>query len=413
MMRRGLRGAMLASVVAVLAGCGTPTTPAAPAGAKAQPGGTEVQANPSAPKVAVEPADHSTGVRLDAPITIQADGGVLTDVTVSDAGGAVTGLLDSAKRTWSWTGGLDSDSTYTVSATASAPGGQDTKVTASFHTLAAPNRLTTAALPEDGTTVGVGMPIKLHFNTDIPVDKRQNIVDHIAVDANPAQTGGWIWFTADEAHYRPAKYWQSGTTVTVRAQLQGVDAGNDYWGLGNWTETFHIGDSHISYVDTASHRMTVYNNGQLQWNWPVSTGRPNLQTINGTLVVWYKSQVVKMDSLGLGIPRNSPDGYFEDVYWDTAISVDGFFVHSAPWSVWAQGYQNVSHGCVNLSPSRAIDFFNFSQPGDVVVVQNSTRPADWTDGEGDWQADFSQFTSGGRDITVGGGTSSGHPLQSH
>jgi lipoprotein-anchoring transpeptidase ErfK/SrfK len=409
MMRRGLRGVLLLGALSALTACGGPAASSAPAGAPGKPGGgTQVQANAAAPKLVIQPADKATGVRLDAPIDIRADGGSLTAVNVSDGKSALTGVFDNGRRNWSWAGGLESDTTYTITVTAAGAGGNDTSATASFHTLAAPNKLDMDSYPGDGSTVGVGMPIKLIFNTDVPDNKRQNLVDHIAVDASPAQAGGWIWFSAHEAHYRPAKYWQSGTTVTVRAQLLGVDAGDDYWGESNWSETFTVGDSHISYVDTAAHRMTVYSNGQLQWNWPVSTGRPNLQTINGTLVVWGKSQVVRMDSTGLGIPRNSPDGYFEDVYWDTAISTDGFYVHAAPWSVWAQGYQNVSHGCVNLSPSRAVDFFNFSRPGDVVIVQNSTRAADWTDGEGDWQLDASQLVAGGRAISVGGGAGVGH-----
>ncbi len=29
------------------------------------------------------------------------------------------------------------------------------------------------------------------------------------------------------------------------------------------------------------------------------------------------------------------------------------YVHSAPWSVADQGKRNVSHGCINISPSNA------------------------------------------------------------
>jgi hypothetical protein len=86
------------------------------------------------------------------------------------------------------------------------------------------------------------------------------------------------------------------------------------------------------------------------------------------------------------------------VFWDTAISTDGFFIHSAPWSVWAQGSRNVSHGCVNLSESRAVQFFNFSQQGDVVVVKNTNRVADSSDGEADWQVPWDQFANSGGQV---------------
>ena len=70
-------------------------------------------------------------------------------------------------------------------------------------------------------------------------------------------------------------------------------------------------------------------------------------------------------------------------------------MHAAPWSVAQQGNDNVSHGCINLSTERAAWFFNFSQPGDVVEVQNSIGPNrsaadgdiyDWAISWADWQA---------------------------
>ena len=184
--------------------------------------------------------------------------------------------------------------------------------------------------------------------------------------------------------------------MTLNARLRGFDAGNGVWGLGDWTSNFTISpDKHVSILDNNSHQMQVFNNDQLLYTWPISMGRPSLPTLEGTLVVTYRQQDVLMDSRTIGIPRNSPDGYYEHVYWNTAISTDGFFIHSAPWSVWAQGSRNVSHGCVNLSPDRATTFFNWSRPGDIVQVKNTGRPADAGDGEGDWQIPFEQYANSG------------------
>ena len=60
-----------------------------------------------------------------------------------------------------------------------------------------------------------------------------------------------------------------------------------------------------------------------------------------------------------------------------------------------QGVRDVSHGCVNASPSAAQTFFNFSQVGDAVVVKNTARVADEGDGEGDWQVPFAQYANSG------------------
>jgi len=106
------------------------------------------------------------------------------------------------------------------------------------------------------------------------------------------------------------------------------------------------------------------------------------------------------------------------VYWDTAISTNGFFIHSAPWDVGIQGYANVSHGCVNLSPERAQVFYDFSQPGDIVIGSNTGRVADAGDGEGDWQVPFASFANSGGPIvqpsSAAGGADRGrwHPAAS-
>ena len=67
------------------------------------------------------------------------------------------------------------------------------------------------------------------------------------------------------------------------------------------------------------------------------------------------------------------------------MSYSGIYVHSAPWSVGSQGRSNVSHGCLNVSPSNAVWFYDNTKRGDIVEVINtvgSTLPG--TDGLGDW-----------------------------
>ena len=75
-----------------------------------------------------------------------------------------------------------------------------------------------------------------------------------------------------------------------------------------------------------------------------------------------------MDSRTIGIPLNDPDGYKLTVNYAVRITWGGVYVHSAPWSVGSQGYANVSHGCINLSPDNAAWYFNQVGIGDPVVV---------------------------------------------
>jgi lipoprotein-anchoring transpeptidase ErfK/SrfK len=65
-----------------------------------------------------------------------------------------------------------------------------------------------------------------------------------------------------------------------------------------------------------------------------------------------------MDSSTYGVPVNSPNGYRLEVEYATQMSYSGIYVHSAPWSVGSQGRSNVSHGCLNVSPSNAVWFYD-------------------------------------------------------
>ena len=71
--------------------------------------------------------------------------------------------------------------------------------------------------------------------------------------------------------------------------------------------------------------------------------------------------------------------------WATQMSYSGVFVHSAPWSVGAQGHTNTSHGCLNVSPANAEWFYDHVKRGDIVVVVNTVGPTlSGTEGLGDW-----------------------------
>ena len=62
--------------------------------------------------------------------------------------------------------------------------------------------------------------------------------------------------------------------------------------------------------------------------------------------------------------------------------------------MWAQGHENVSHGCVNASPQFAAWFYGIAQRGDIVVVTGTDRPLPWDNGYGFWQASWRQWVQG-------------------
>lgn len=392
--RRPIALAALVAAVSLLAGCGVPGSSAVNRAALAV-------SVPTPPDLSITPADRSADVPLDVPVTVSTSTGSLTSVAVTKVGGdPVPGTLAGNGRTWVASDGLDPGARYQVTAVALGSGGTHTTAQATFATLAGiSGRLLTDSTPDDGSTVGVGEPIDLHFQSPIAPAQQPEIVKHLHVTSTPPQAGAWHWFSDSVLHYRPAQYWQTGTKVTVTANFHGVNAGNGVWGLADWSSTFTVGAKHVSLLSDTTHQMQVYENDKLIDTWPISMGKPGFETLSGNLIVLGKTYKIKMNSCqtfggAACVPGNV--NYYDDyVYYDTAISTNGFFIHSAPWSVGDQGYRDVSHGCVNLSEAHAITFYNWSLPGDVVQISPTSNIADINNGEADWQIPFAQFDNTG------------------
>ena len=364
--------------------------------ARGQPQGGQgpARAQGSGLQLAFSPTNGATAVPLDAPITVNASGGHLTAVQVSGSQGQpVAGVLAPGGETWSSSpGALAPLTSYTVLVVGRTSSGKAVQQQASFTTLQPTATLTTDIEPTSGT-VGVGMPIVVKFNQ--PVVDKAAVQRALVVQMSTPVLGAWNWISAKEVRFRPQAYWPTGEHVTLASNLAGVNAGNGVWGVTSRAVGFTVGDAHVSTVDISAHSMSVTNNGQVVQNFKDSAGRDKYPTMGGVHIVLAKEPDVLMDSQSVGIPRNSPDGYYEHVAEDVNITNGGEFVHAAPWSVGAQGNSNVSHGCVNLAPNDATWFFNFSQRGDIVKVVNSPRPPELGDsGTVDWNTPWDKWVAG-------------------
>jgi lipoprotein-anchoring transpeptidase ErfK/SrfK len=246
----------------------------------------------------------------------------------------------------------------------------------------------------DGDTVGVGMPIVIEFSKDLPKSRRAAVERRLFVESTPAVQGSWYWWSDSEVHYRPKEYWTPGTKVSLRAAIGGLPMGNGNYGKRDRFVDFQIGDHVVTKVDGSSHVARVYRNGTLVRTMPASLGKGSTPTSSGTLVVMDKKAQMKFDSGTFGVPANTPGGYRQDVKWDVRFTWGGEFFHSAPWSVGDQGRRNVSHGCVNLSPSNAQWFFDLAKKGDVVQVVKTGRHVAPGDGWTDWNVPWSTFVKG-------------------
>ena len=77
-------------------------------------------------------------------------------------------------------------------------------------------------------------------------------------------------------------------------------------------------------------------------------------------------------------------GYDIQVPWSVRFTWSGDYLHDAYWSVGEQGFANVSHGCVNLSPAHAKTYYQLAVPGDPVTISGSPRGGTWDNGWTVW-----------------------------
>jgi lipoprotein-anchoring transpeptidase ErfK/SrfK len=349
------------------------------------------------PKLNASVTDGAVGVSVDSPVTVSAEGGVLGAVTmVNEEGEPVDGKLSPDGLTWATSEPLGYNKSYTLTAQALGLGGVTSR-DMTFETHSPENLTMPYVLPNDGEVVGIGQPVAVRFDENIP--NRLAAERAIKVTTNPPVEGAFYWLNNHEVRWRPANYWNPGTTVDVTVNTYGVDLGDGLYGQEDVTTHFTIGDAVITTIDDDTKTLTVKRNGEVIKTMPVSMGKNSTPTNNGTYLVGDRFSHIVMDSSTYGVPVNSANGYRTEVDWATQISYSGIFVHAAPWSVGSQGYNNVSHGCINVSTSNGRWFYDNSKRGDLVEIVNtvgSTLPG--TDGLGDWNIPWEQWKAGNAKI---------------
>ncbi|GJF08733.1 hypothetical protein NGTWS0302_26420 [Mycolicibacterium cyprinidarum] len=393
--RGRLMAAMLVPAIAVaLTACGGGSESAAPQviNDKGTPFGDLL-----VPKLTSSVQDGAVGVSVDSPVTVTAELGVLGAVTmVNEDGKTVSGQLSKDGLTWETAEPLGYNKRYTLTAQSLGLGGATSRQM-SFETHSPENLTMPYVLPNEGEVVGVGQPVAIRFDENIP--NRLAAQRAITVKTEPPVEGAFYWLSNREVRWRPAEYWKPGTTVDVAVNAYGVDLGDGLFGQDNVSTRFTIGDAVVSTIDDSTKTLTVRRNGEVIKSMPVSMGKNSTPTNNGAYIVGERRAEMVMDSSTYGVPVNSPNGYRTEVDWATQISYSGIYVHAAPWSVGSQGYSNVSHGCINVSTSNGQWFYNNSKRGDVVEVINtvgSTLPG--SDGLGDWNIPWSQWKAGNANL---------------
>ncbi|WP_163513208.1 L,D-transpeptidase [Fodinicola acaciae] len=358
----------VAAVALLATGCSGKTFPAK-AAKPAVPAAT----------VAISPATGSQNVPTAGGITVTASGGKVTNVSVKSGGSTVVGDLSADGLTWKSKWALNGAQTYTVTATAVNSAGQTSTQTSTFSTYKPTKFFDTEIGQGSGKTYGVGMPIQLTF--DRSITNKAAIEKALEVTTSKPVVGAWYWLDSQHLNFRPQDYWPANTKVTVRGHFNGVAGTSSAYGK-DISQTFNIGRSLIAVVGTRTHRMQVYKDGKLVYNWKIATGRPGHDTPNGTYLTINKGNPVRMRPADV---QKGESGYYDlMVPWAVRFTWSGIFLHDAYWSVGDQGHRNVSHGCVNMSPSNSKTYYQMELPGDVVTVTGSPLAGSRGDGWTDW-----------------------------
>ncbi|WP_030490306.1 L,D-transpeptidase [Micromonospora chokoriensis] len=387
-MRLRRRLALVAVTVAatplVLGGCTTERKPAA------RPPDRVVVPSP---ELTLTPADLSRNVPLSAEVVPLVTGGKITAVRLVDDTGALVRVEPREDGSaWVPAAPLRPQRTYTAQVTATGDAGGTTTRTATFTTMAMSTKpqVTSTLYFGDKRTYGTAMPVTIGFDPPIPRAARADVQRRLFVTTSPPQPGAWSWVDdGSQVYYRAPDFWRPGTTISVRAGLEGLPIGAGQVGDADRTATSRIGRQVALEVDNATKQMRVLRDGKLIRKIPVSLGKPSTPTSSGKMVIMEKHQYTTFDT------RGEPNGgYVVNVEDAQRLTWGGEFIHGAPWSVSDQGHRNVSHGCTNISAANADWLMGVTQVGDLVTFTGTEVRLQAGNGWTAWNTSWAQFVKG-------------------
>jgi lipoprotein-anchoring transpeptidase ErfK/SrfK len=346
--------------------------------------GTSATASGTA-QVSITPANGSASVKPNRGVTVTVAHGKLRGVQVVTGHDPAAGTLSQNGTAWHSLWPLRVNTHYTVTVTAVGTNGKTVTATSSFGTLR-PSRTVVASTILGHGPYGVGIPIMIDFNHTVAPRYRASVERAIEIKSSKPVVGAWEWDNEcgepECLSFRTREYWPQHTKVSFDGHFNGIEVAPGVYGVANLSQSFSIGDSLIGVTSTVNHHTRIYWKGKYYQTWPDSTGRPGLDTVDGTYLTIEKANPTLMTGPGY---TNLP------VYWSVRFTWSGDYYHSAPWSVGEQGFVNVSHGCVNLPPADAQWYYERADPGDPITVTGSPAAGSWDDGWTEWFLTWKQL----------------------
>ncbi|MGH4033848.1 L,D-transpeptidase [Actinomycetota bacterium Odt1-20B] len=358
----------------------------------------------SAAQIKISPKNGSDNASINSDAKVTVSDGTLTDVTMkTDAGTVVSGQISGDKKSWKPAKQLERATKYTIVATAKDSDGRKAHENSSFTTVSQANSFIANFTPEDGSTVGVGMPVSINF--DKAITNKKDVQSHIKVSSTSNQEVVGHWFGNNRLDIRPQEYWKSNSTVTLKLDLDGVEGADGVTGVQEKTVTFKIGRNQVSIVDAKTKTMKVTRDGKVVKTIPISAGSPENKTYKGQMVISEKFKETRMNGATVGFTDDDGKGEYDikDVPHAMRLSNSGTFIHGNYWGKGIFGTANTSHGCVGLQDAKGAGdkntpgawFYDNSITGDVVDIRNTGDKTVAPDnGLNGWNMDWAQWKAG-------------------
>ncbi|MEO3754228.1 Ig-like domain-containing protein [Streptomyces sp. B6B3] len=362
-------------------------------------------ANTSEAVISISPEDTAENVGINSDVQVSVEKGTLDEVvmTASETGTEVTGTLSEDETSWAPDIQLERATQYEVTVEASDSEGRAAHESATFTTVSPENSFIGYFTPEDGSTVGVGMPISLNFDTSIA--NQAEIEEAVEITTSSGQEVVGHWFSDTRLDFRPETYWEANTQVDVELNWDGVEGAPGIYGVQDRSFSFEVGRSQVSTVNAETYEMNVVRDGETIKTIPITAGSDETPTYNGQMVISEKHEETRMNGATVGFTDDDGEGEYDipDVPHAMRLSTSGTFIHGNYWGGDAFGNYNTSHGCVGLADAQGANdpstdgawFYENSIIGDVVIVVNSDDETISPDnGLNGWNMDWSEWTAG-------------------
>ena len=163
-------------------------------------------------RISITPKDGADNVGINTGTTVKVTDGELSSVVMTSVadGSDVEGTISADGTSWAPKGQLKRATQYEIAVKAEDSEGRKATENSTFTTVSAQHSFIGYYTPENGQTVGVGMPVSINFTKAI--EDKKAVQSAISVSSSSGQEVVGHWFNSTRLDFRPEAYWKAGST---------------------------------------------------------------------------------------------------------------------------------------------------------------------------------------------------------